>query len=138
NGDVLVAESDAPAKPEGNRGIRGWVMKKVMARAGSGGQSANRITLLRDEDGDGTPEVRTTFLEGLNSPFGMALVDDQLYIANTDALLRFPYEERSEEHTSELQSRENLVCRLLLEKKNSLTASSRTTCSLALRNQDIS
>ncbi|HBB78334.1 MAG TPA: sorbosone dehydrogenase, partial [Pseudomonas sp.] len=93
NGDVLVAESDAPAKPEGNRGIRGWVMKKVMARAGSGGQSANRITLLRDEDGDGTPEVRTTFLEGLNSPFGMALVDDQLYIANTDALLRFPYEE---------------------------------------------
>jgi len=93
NGDVLVAESDAPAKPEGNRGIRGWVMKKVMARAVSGGQSANRITLLRDEDGDGTPEVRTTFLEGLNSPFGMALVDDQLYIANTDALLRFPYEE---------------------------------------------
>jgi len=93
NGDVLVAESDAPAKPEGNQGIRGWVMKKVMARAGSGGQSANRITLLRDEDGDGTPEVRTTFLEGLNSPFGMALVDDQLYIANTDALLRFPYEE---------------------------------------------
>ena len=92
NGDVLVAESDAPAKPEG-QGIRGWIMKKVMARAGSGGKSANRITLLRDEDGDGTPEVRTVLLEGLNSPFGMALIDDQLYIANTDALLRFPYEE---------------------------------------------
>ncbi|MFV0456006.1 MAG: PQQ-dependent sugar dehydrogenase [Pseudomonas sp.] len=93
NGDVLVAESDAPAKPEGNQGIRGWVVKKIMARAGSGGQSANRITLLRDEDSDGTPEVRTTFLEGLNSPFGMVLVNNQLYVANTDALLRFPYEE---------------------------------------------
>lgn len=92
NGDVLVAESDAPPKPEG-QGIRGWIMKKVMARAGSGGQSANRITLLRDEDGDGTPEVRTAFLEGLNSPFGMALIDNQLYVANTDALVRFPYEE---------------------------------------------
>jgi len=93
NGDVLVAESDAPPKPEDSKGIRGWIMKKVMARAGSGGQSANRITLLRDKDGDGTPEVRTAFLEGLNSPFGMALVGDQLYVANTDALIRFPYEE---------------------------------------------
>ncbi|WP_423836454.1 PQQ-dependent sugar dehydrogenase [Stutzerimonas stutzeri] len=93
NGDVLVAESDAPPKPEGNKGLRGWVMKKVMARAGSGGQSANRITLLRDADGDGAPEERTAFLEGLNSPFGMALVGDQLYVANTDALVRYPYEE---------------------------------------------
>lgn len=93
NGDVLVAESDAPPKPEGNGGIRDWIAKKIMAKAGSGGQSANRITLLRDSDGDGTPEVRTTFLEGLNSPFGMALVGNQLYVANTDALLRFPYQE---------------------------------------------
>lgn len=93
NGDVLVAESDAPAKPEGNKGLRGWITKKVMARAGSGGESANRITLLRDSDGDGTLEQRSVFLEGLNSPFGMALVGDQLYIANTDALVRFPYEE---------------------------------------------
>ncbi|WP_181295713.1 sorbosone dehydrogenase family protein [Pseudomonas sp. Q2-TVG4-2] len=92
NGDVLVAESDAPPKPESG-GIRGWIMKKVMARAGSGGDSANRITLLRDKDGDGTPEQRTVFLEGLNSPFGMALVGDQLYVANTDALVRFTYEE---------------------------------------------
>lgn len=92
NGDVLVAESDAPPKPESG-GIRGWIMKKVMARAGSGGESANRITLLRDKDGDGTPEQRTVFLEGLNSPFGMALVGDQLYVANTDALVRFTYEE---------------------------------------------
>lgn len=92
NGDVLVAESDAPPKPEG-QGIRGWIMKKVMARAGSGVKSANRITLLRDSDGDGTLEDRTVFLDGLNSPFGMALVGDQLYVANTDALMRFPYEE---------------------------------------------
>lgn len=92
NGDVLVAESDAPAKPE-SQGLRGWIMKKVMARAGSGGTSANRITLLRDRNGDGTPEERTVFLEGLNSPFGMALIDDQLYVANTDALVRFPYKD---------------------------------------------
>lgn len=93
NGDVLVAEADAPPKPEGSQGIRGWIMNKVMARAGSRTPSANRITLLRDRDGDGRPEQRSVFLEGLNSPFGMALVDDQLYVANTDALLRFPYRE---------------------------------------------
>ncbi len=92
NGDVLVAESDAPPKPDGG-GIRGWIMKKVMARAGSGGRSANRITLLRDSNGDGTLEDRTVFLKGLNSPFGMALVGNQLYVANTDALMRFPYQE---------------------------------------------
>jgi len=93
NGDVVVAEADAPPKPEGSQGIRGWIMNKVMARAGSRTPSANRITLLRDRDGDGQPEQRSVFLEGLNSPFGMALVDDQLYVANTDALLRFPYRE---------------------------------------------
>lgn len=92
NGDVLVAESDAPAKPD-SPGLRGWIMKKIMARAGSGGTSANRITLLRDSNGDGALEERTVFLEGLNSPFGMALVDDQIYVANTDALVRFPYQE---------------------------------------------
>lgn len=93
NGDVLVAESDAPPKPDGNQGIRAWIMKKVMARAGSGGDSANRITLLRDSNGDGQLEQRTVFLEGLNSPFGMSLVGDALYVANTDALLRFPYQD---------------------------------------------
>ncbi len=92
NGDVLVAESDAPPKPDG-AGIRGWIMKKVMARAGSGGQSANRITLLRDSNGDGTLENRTVLLKGLTSPFGMALVGNQLYVANTDALMRFAYQE---------------------------------------------
>lgn len=93
NGDVLVAESDAPPKPEGSQGLRSRIAKIIMARAGSGGESANRITLLRDADGDGTPETRSILLDGLNSPFGMALVGDQLYVANTDALLRFPYTE---------------------------------------------
>lgn len=93
NGDVLVAETDAPPKPEDRKGIRGWVMGMLMQRAGSGEPSANRITLLRDADGNGVVETRTVFLEGLNSPFGMALVGDEFYVANTDAVVRFPYEE---------------------------------------------
>lgn len=92
NGDVLVAESNKPAKPaDNNEGLKGWAMKRIMAKAGAGVPSANRITLLRDTDGDGIADLRTAFLENLNSPFGMALVGDQLYIANTDAVLRFPY-----------------------------------------------
>ena len=91
NGDVLVAESDGPPRPEDDDGIRGWVMGLLMEQAGSGTPSANRISLLRDADGDGVAETKTAFLEGLNSPFGMALVGDQLYVANTDALVRFPY-----------------------------------------------
>jgi glucose/arabinose dehydrogenase len=92
NGDVLVAETNAPPKPEDGKGIRGWVMKKVMTQAGAGVPSANRITLLRDADGDGVAETRTVFLENLNSPFGMALVGDSLFVANTDAVVRFPYQ----------------------------------------------
>ena len=91
NGDVLVAETNAPTRPEDAAGIKGWVSKLVMRRAGAGVPSANRITLLRDADGDGVAETRSVFLEGLNSPFGMALVGNDLYIADTDALLRFPY-----------------------------------------------
>jgi glucose/arabinose dehydrogenase len=91
NGDVLVAETAAPPKPEDGKGVKGWVMKKLMKRAGSAVPSANRITLLRDADGDGKAETRSVFLEGLNSPFGMALVGNALYVANTDAVLRFPY-----------------------------------------------
>jgi glucose/arabinose dehydrogenase len=72
NGDVLVAESNAPPKPEDGKGIKGWFMKKVMGRAGAGAPTANRITLLRDADGDGKAESRSVFLENLNSPFGMA------------------------------------------------------------------
>jgi glucose/arabinose dehydrogenase len=93
NGDVLVAETNAPPKPEDGKGIKGWVMKKVMAKAGAGVPSANRITLLRDADGDGRAEVRTVFAQNLNSPFGMALVGDRFYVANSDAVLRFPYVE---------------------------------------------
>ena len=94
NGDVLVAESDAPPKPEGaSGGIRGWVQGLFMKKAGSQTPSANRITLLRDADGDGVAELKTAFLENLNSPFGMALVGDQFYVANADALMRFPYAE---------------------------------------------
>jgi glucose/arabinose dehydrogenase len=89
NGDVLVAETNAPAKPDDAQGIRGLVMKKMMARAGAGTPSANRITLLRDADGDGVAETRRVLLRGLNSPFGMALVGDALYVADTDAVLRF-------------------------------------------------
>ena len=91
SGDVLVAESNAPPKPEGG-GIRGWIMKKVMARAGAGVPSADRITLLRDADGDGTAELKQPFLENLTSPFGMALIDNRLYVANADGIVRFPYE----------------------------------------------
>ncbi|TWD49978.1 PQQ-dependent sugar dehydrogenase [Pseudomonas sp. SJZ131] len=92
NGDVLVAETNAPPKPDDSKGIRGWVMKKVMGRAGAGVPSANRITLLRDQDHDGVAETRTVFLENLNSPFGMTLVGNDLYVADTDRLLRFNYE----------------------------------------------
>src|SRR5688572_5514103 len=91
NGDVLVAETNAPERPEEFKGVKGRVMKKVMKRAGAAGPSANRITLLRDADRDGVPEMRTAFLENLNSPFGMALVGDTLYVANTDAVVAFPY-----------------------------------------------
>ena len=92
NGDVLVAESNAPPKPEDGKGIKGWVMGKVMAKAGAGVPSANRITLLRDIDGDGKAETRTVFMQNLNSPFGMALVGSDLYIANADAVVKVPYQ----------------------------------------------
>lgn len=92
NGDVLVAETNAPPKPDDAKGIRGWVMEKVMGRAGAGVPSPNRITLLRDADHDGVAETRTVFLENLNSPFGMTLVGNDLYVADSDKLLRFPYQ----------------------------------------------
>lgn len=92
NGDVLVAETDAPPKPEDSKGIKGKIMKLVMRRAGVSHPSANRITLLRDINHDGIVDERSVFLSGLNSPFGMALLNDQFYVADTDALLRFPYQ----------------------------------------------
>ena len=91
NGDVLVAETNAPAKPDDGNGIRGWVQKKVMSRAGANTPSANRITLLRDADGDGKAETKSVFIENLNSPFGMALVGNDFYVADTDAIMKFTY-----------------------------------------------
>ena len=91
NGDVLVAETNAPPKPDDGRGIKGWFMKTLMRSAGAGVPSANRITLLRDTRGTGVADSRTLFLQGLNSPFGMVLVGNDLYVACTDAILRFPY-----------------------------------------------
>jgi glucose/arabinose dehydrogenase len=93
NGDVLVAETNAPAKPDDGNGIKAWITKKVMGRAGAGVPSANRITLLRDKDHDGIAETRSVFLETLNSPFGMTLVGNDFYVADTDRLLRFHYEQ---------------------------------------------
>ena len=84
NGDVLVAETGPPERPEDGRGLKGFFMKLFMKRAGSAVPSANRITLLRDGE-------RHAFLENLHSPFGMALVGGDFYVANTDAVLRFPY-----------------------------------------------
>ncbi|WP_252374521.1 sorbosone dehydrogenase family protein [Hydrogenophaga sp. 2FB] len=94
NGDVLVAESNAPERPLRAEllGIRGKIMGRVMQRAGAATPSANRITLLRDADGDGIAEMRSVFLDNLNSPIGMALVGNELFIANTDALVKVPYQ----------------------------------------------
>lgn len=97
NGDVLVAESNKPAPQEGAKnvhaeGLRGKIMGWFMKRAGAGTPSANRITLLRDADGDGVAEVRSPFLTNLTSPFGMALVGNELFIANADAIVKVPYQ----------------------------------------------
>jgi glucose/arabinose dehydrogenase len=91
NGDVLVAETNAPPKPDDSKGLRGWIMARIMKSAGARVPSANRITLLRDADGDGVAETRTVFLEDLNSPFGMALIGTDFYVANSDSVVRFPY-----------------------------------------------
>ena len=98
NGDVLVAETN---RSEGGKGgIMGWIMGLVMTRAGAGVPSANRITLLREADGDGVAETRRVFLKDLNAPFGMALIGGDFYVANTDALMRFPYKDGDTEITA--------------------------------------
>jgi len=91
NGDVLVAETAAPERPAAGQGIRGKFMQKFMKKAGSAVPSANRLTLLRDADADGVAELKTEFLTGLHSPFGMALVGNELYVANTDGIVKFAY-----------------------------------------------
>ena len=99
NGDVLVAETNAP--PNGIGGLKGWVMGIIMSRAGAAVPSADRITLLRDTTGDGVADFRSVFLENLYSPFGMALVDEQFYVANADALMVFPYQSGQTRITAE-------------------------------------
>jgi len=91
NGDVLVAETNAPPRPQDDGGVKGWFMKLFMRKAGAGVASPDRITLLRDTNDDGVADVSTTMIEGLHSPFGMTLVGSDLYVADTDALLRFRY-----------------------------------------------
>jgi glucose/arabinose dehydrogenase len=100
NGDVLVAETNAPPRPKEGKGIRGWFFKRFAKRAGSATPSANRITLLRDANGDGLAETRTVFLQNLNSPFGMTLVGSNFYVANSDAVMRFPYSAGATQITS--------------------------------------
>lgn len=91
NGDVLVAETNAPKRPDDGKGIKGWFFRHFQKKAGGAVPSANRITLLRDSDGDGIAETRSVFLAGLQSPFGMSLVGETLYVANSDSLVKFPY-----------------------------------------------
>jgi glucose/arabinose dehydrogenase len=93
NGDVLVAETNAPERPEDGKGIKGFFFKLFQKKAGGAVPSANRITLLRDADGDGVAETRSVFLSGLYSPFGMVLVGNTLYVANSNAIVRFPYKQ---------------------------------------------
>jgi glucose/arabinose dehydrogenase len=91
NGDILVAETNKPSSKktkELKEIIAGYFMKK----AGAGVESPDRIILLRDSDHDGRADIKSIFLDNLNSPFGMALIGNELYIANTDALWRFHYE----------------------------------------------
>ncbi|HEY1961119.1 MAG TPA: hypothetical protein VGG69_01775, partial [Rhizomicrobium sp.] len=91
NGDVLVAETDSPPKPDDEKGLRGWVQGMIKKMVGSSTPSPNRIVLLRDGNGDGMADARFDFISGLNSPFGMALVGNDLYVADTDAVVRFHY-----------------------------------------------
>jgi glucose/arabinose dehydrogenase len=91
NGDVLVAETNAPPKPDDSPGLRGFITRRIMARAGAGVPSANRLILLRDTRGDGVADTRTVFLEGLNSPYGIALIGDQFFVADTDAIRKYTY-----------------------------------------------
>jgi glucose/arabinose dehydrogenase len=91
NGDVLVAETNAPPRPDEGKGVKGWFFQRYQKKAGGAVPSANRITLLRDANKDGVADTRSVMIGGLNAPFGMALAGDSLYIANSDAVMRYPY-----------------------------------------------
>ncbi len=95
NGDVLVVESKSPGTDPVKRPkdlVMNWI-ESIVTSGGDDSKPSNRITLLRDADGDGKPEVRSLFLEHLDSPFGVALVGGDLYVANTDAVMRYPYKD---------------------------------------------
>lgn len=100
NGDVLVAESNKPPQEESSMGIRRWAAQIVMSSAGANTPSANRISILRDADGDGIAELKRPFITGLFSPFGMALLDGKLYVANANGIVAFPYQEGATEITA--------------------------------------
>ncbi len=91
NGDVLVAETNAPPKPDDGKGIKGFFMGVFMKKAGAQVPSPNKLVLLRDTDNDGVADARFDFATGLNSPFGMALIGDTLYVADSDAIVKLPY-----------------------------------------------
>ena len=91
NDDILVVESNGPGTKKFR--LKDYIQGKVKARAGSAGKGGNRITLLRDTNGDGIPDLKTVFLEHLNSPFGVVLVGNMLYVANTDGIVAYPYTE---------------------------------------------
>jgi glucose/arabinose dehydrogenase len=91
NGDVLVAETNAPPRPKDEEGVKAKVMKKMRGKAGAGAPSANRITLLRDANRDGVAEMRSVLLADLHAPFGMALIGSDLFVANTNGIVRFRY-----------------------------------------------
>lgn len=91
NGDILVAETNHREKQQGFS-LKAWIASKWMKQAGAGAESLNQITLLRDHDGDGVADEKHVFLKDLHSPFGMALIGNTFYVANADALVKFPYE----------------------------------------------
>jgi glucose/arabinose dehydrogenase len=99
NGDVLVAESDGPERPADAKGIKGWIYELVQKWAGSGTKSADRITLIRG-NGVGGPQTKTVFIQGLHSPFGMALIGHDFYVANANEIVRFPYQDGATSITS--------------------------------------
>lgn len=92
NGDVLVAETNGPTNPNTEFSLRGWFAQQFMKKAGADVKSPDRITLLRDANKDGIAELKTVFAENLTSPFGMVLVDNTLYVANADALVKVDYQ----------------------------------------------
>ncbi|MEI5617016.1 hypothetical protein WB403_48840, partial [Streptomyces brasiliscabiei] len=99
NGDVLIAEATQIAGTP--RSVFHYAMQATMRRAAALGVSANRITLLRDRDGDGIAESRGAFMEGLRQPFGMALIGDTFYVGNTDGVVAFPYTAGADRITAE-------------------------------------